>query len=229
MQNVIERPQLTVVNGHATTTSLQVAEHFGKLHKNVMLAIQNLECSQEFSRLNFKPTSFEVNQPNGGTRKSPAYTITRDGFVFLAMGFTGKDAAKWKEAYIAAFNAMESELSNPAKKPAALPAPGQLGRDSLSAINKRAWQLSHEAYEDYRARMQRDRLVLCGHTQPQDWAPIETTQDVLEILEVAAGMCDAHANSLRNRGRRLAELVGRDFDQAVAKYLSPEDKAKRIK
>ena len=51
-----------------------------------------------------------VRQPNGGTRKLPCYQITRDGFAFLAMGFTGKRAAQFKEAYINAFNQMEQAL-----------------------------------------------------------------------------------------------------------------------
>ena len=38
------------------------------------------------------------------------YDITRDGFAMLAMGFTGKEAARWKEAYISTFNAMEAKL-----------------------------------------------------------------------------------------------------------------------
>ena len=38
------------------------------------------------------------------------YYITRDGFMFLVMGFTGKTAAKWKEAYIKAFNEMEAKI-----------------------------------------------------------------------------------------------------------------------
>ena len=38
------------------------------------------------------------------------YYITRDGFTFLVMGFTGKVAAKFKEYYINAFNAMEETL-----------------------------------------------------------------------------------------------------------------------
>ena len=55
-----------------------------------------------------------MQQPNGGVANYPAYTITRDGFVFLAMGFTGKEAAQWKEAYIEAFNAMETTLQHAA-------------------------------------------------------------------------------------------------------------------
>ena len=38
--------------------------------------------------------------------------MTRDGFTFLAMGFTGPRAAVFKEAYINAFNKMEAELKN---------------------------------------------------------------------------------------------------------------------
>lgn len=48
------------------------------------------------------------------------YTMTKDGFVFLIMGFTGKKAAAFKEAYIAEFNRMEAELySIPKYKPQA--------------------------------------------------------------------------------------------------------------
>ena len=99
-------PDLKIIDGQITTTSNQVAEHFGKRHKNVMQAIANLDCSPEFTRLNFQPS--EYTDSTG--RKLPAYRLTRDGFVFLAMGFTGKDAAQWKEAYITAFNKMEAEL-----------------------------------------------------------------------------------------------------------------------
>lgn len=35
------------------------------------------------------------------------YFINRDGFTFLIMGFTGKDADIWKWKYIKAFNQME--------------------------------------------------------------------------------------------------------------------------
>jgi len=101
---------VTVINGQATTSSLKVAEVFGKQHKDVLKAISNLECSKDFSERNFALTSFEVNQPNGGSRTEKAYTITRDGFSFLAMGFTGKKAAQFKEAYIQAFNEKEAAL-----------------------------------------------------------------------------------------------------------------------
>lgn len=104
-------PELTVIDGAITTTSLQVAQHFGKRHDLVLRAIRNLECSADFRLRNFAETVETRENPSGGAPiKSPAYRISRDGFTFLAMGFTGKEAAQWKEAYIEAFNLMEREL-----------------------------------------------------------------------------------------------------------------------
>lgn len=92
----------------AVTTSMNVAEVFGKQHKNVLQDIRNLDCSEEFTQLNFQPS--EYTDTTG--RKLPMYTMTRDGFTFLVMGYRGKKAAKFKEEYIKAFNRMEKELSN---------------------------------------------------------------------------------------------------------------------
>jgi len=94
-------------DGEMFTTSLIIAQAFEKDHKNVLRDIENLECSEEFRRLNFEHTPY-VHPQNGQTY--PAYRITRDGFAFLAMGFTGKKAAAWKEKFLEAFNAMEKQL-----------------------------------------------------------------------------------------------------------------------
>jgi Rha family phage regulatory protein len=103
-------PHVTVIDGTIKTNSLKVAEHFGKRHDTVLRAIQNIECSSDFRFRNFAEASYEVDQPNGGKASYVMIEMTRDGFTFLAMGFTGKKAAQWKEAYINAFNAMEQQL-----------------------------------------------------------------------------------------------------------------------
>ncbi|ENO8672878.1 Rha family transcriptional regulator, partial [Escherichia coli] len=100
-------PKIDVIHGKAVTSSLAVAEYFCKQHKNVIQKIQTLECSVEFTELNFQPSDYT----DCTGRKLPCYQITRDGFAFLAMGFTGKRAARFKEAYINAFNQMEKNLS----------------------------------------------------------------------------------------------------------------------
>ena len=84
----------------------QVAEHFHKHHRNVMQSISMVECSTEFSLLNFQQSTYT----NKRGKTYPMCRITRDGFSFLAMGFTGKEAARWKEDFLAAFNLMEVQL-----------------------------------------------------------------------------------------------------------------------
>lgn len=88
-------------------SSRDVARVFEKEHKNVIRAIRELECSKSFTQLNFEPAEYESD--TGELR--PEYLITRDGFTFLAMGFTGAKAAAFKEAYIEAFNRMEKLLT----------------------------------------------------------------------------------------------------------------------
>ncbi|EBX9170547.1 peptidase [Salmonella enterica subsp. enterica serovar Kandla] len=103
------QPELCIIAGKVVTSSLAVASYFGKQHKNVVQKIASLECSAEFTELNFQLSEYI----DASGRKLPCYQITRDGFAFLAMGFTGKRAAQFKEAYIDAFNQMEKQLSTP--------------------------------------------------------------------------------------------------------------------
>lgn len=102
---------VSVNDGKVVTTSLQVAEHFQRPHKDVLSSIRKLDCSPIFQERNFSLSLYHSKLLNGGYKKQPMYYITRDGFTFLAMGFTGKIAAKFKEAYINAFNEMERKLS----------------------------------------------------------------------------------------------------------------------
>ena len=109
---MISNNELVVINtstGVPTTTSLKVAEVFEREHRDILRAISNLECSNEFVVRNFAQNQ-RLDRFN---RSHPYYEITKDGFTFLAMGFTGAKAAQFKEQYIAAFNEMERRLSHP--------------------------------------------------------------------------------------------------------------------
>lgn len=88
------------------TTSLKIAEKFGKEHAHVLRDIRDMECSDTFRESNFGLSSYKSSQG----KTLPMYEVTRDGFTLLAMGYTGKEAMKFKEDYINAFNAMENEL-----------------------------------------------------------------------------------------------------------------------
>jgi len=96
------QPIVHVRRNRVTTSSLDVAAYFGKSHNVVLRSIRNLECSKEFWRCNFAPRDYKDER--GKTQ--PSFDITKDGFAMLAFGFTGKEAAQFKERYIAAFNAM---------------------------------------------------------------------------------------------------------------------------
>lgn len=98
-------------NDQAMTSSLLVAKEFGKEHNKVMRDINNLACSQEFRAANFGESSYVSEQG----KEFPMFTMTKDGFSFLVMGYTGKKAAQFKEAYINAFNKMESEIRSSIK------------------------------------------------------------------------------------------------------------------
>lgn len=102
---------LSTQNGEPVVSSRQIAESFGKEHRNVMRDIENLmsegALKNEHTPLFYK-TEY-VHEQNGQTY--PMYLMNRDGFTLLAMGFTGKAALEWKIKYIAAFNAMEQQLN----------------------------------------------------------------------------------------------------------------------
>ncbi|WP_051677192.1 Rha family transcriptional regulator [Maridesulfovibrio frigidus] len=104
--SVVGSPTLVIADGKPVVSSLTIAEHFGKQHKDVLRKIELLDLPDDFGQRNFAPSSY-VNAQN---KKQPSFNLTRDGFAYLVMGFTGKKASAWKISYLEAFNAMEQEL-----------------------------------------------------------------------------------------------------------------------
>lgn len=101
---------LTVINDQVTTTSLDVARIFSKQHSKVLRAIETILANlPEGSPLAiFGEGSYTM--PETGDQQHRMYTMTRDGFTLVVMGFTGQRAMQFKLAYIHAFNAMETAL-----------------------------------------------------------------------------------------------------------------------
>lgn len=98
---------VTEMKGQAITTSRKVAGVFGKRHDHVLRDIANITdpksgVSNIFINRNFKASRYKDRTG----RKLRQYIITKDGFMFLVMGYTGERAAKIKEAYINEFNLM---------------------------------------------------------------------------------------------------------------------------
>lgn len=113
----------------AVTSSLQVADTFGKEHRNVLANIGGLLKNKHTQHMFVKGTY--VNSQNG--QSYPEYYMNRDGFTLLAMGFTGDKALQFKLQYIDAFNEMEDQVKF--QVPATLPEALRLAADQAEKIS----------------------------------------------------------------------------------------------
>lgn len=133
-------PVLAVLNGVPTTTSTYVAEYFGKQHNNVLRAIQELIALDAGCLLNFEQASRQVHQPNGGVVEYPEFRITEEGFMLLAMGFTGKKALGYKLAFVAEFKRLRAVVGQHA-----LPTPADATMQAIPEIDVAALLLSGQS------------------------------------------------------------------------------------
>jgi anti-repressor protein len=92
--------------GTPVTSSLLVAQKFGKEHKDVLESIRNLTAENSAVLSMFYDTTY-LNTQN---KKQPMFIMNRDGFTLLVMGFTGKEALKFKVDFIESFNKMEATI-----------------------------------------------------------------------------------------------------------------------
>lgn len=111
MSNLINANAFTVIEGRPVTSSIKVAEYFGKQHKDVLESIRKLVgLKPEFEReRNFSLTQ-EIKKLGATMRKIPFYWMDRKGFSILAMGFTGAKALDFKCAFYDEFERMEAQL-----------------------------------------------------------------------------------------------------------------------
>lgn len=103
-------------NQQAVTTSLAVAQAFDKNHKEVMRAINN-KISSAQNCAQYKNMFAESFYQDLSGKQNKMYYMNRDGFTFIAMGFTGRKADEFKLKYIQAFNAMEEQIRNQQRLP----------------------------------------------------------------------------------------------------------------
>lgn len=150
---------LTVRGGRVVVSSRDVARIFEKEHYNVVRDVKALDCSESFNALNFE--GVEYRDAKGERR--PEYLMTRDGFVFLAMGYTGKRAARFKEAYINRFNEMEKQLNEemrellaPPRLPEPKPSPSPERKEKVKRYytpEEAAEALGYPGYKTFYATM----------------------------------------------------------------------------
>lgn len=116
---------IQIHNSETITTSEFIAQAFKKQHSHVLRSIDSLlaDIDPAFAAQNFRETETSTQNNLGFTVKNRAYELTKDGFMLLVMGFTGKAALAIKIAYIQAFNKMAEMLSGSLKPDFHLEAP----------------------------------------------------------------------------------------------------------
>jgi Rha family phage regulatory protein len=85
------------------TSSIQIADYFGKRHSNV---IRRVTALIKIGLLKIEP-SYYLNQQ---LKKQKYHELNRDQFLLVVMGFTGDKADKFKSDFIKLFNQQETEL-----------------------------------------------------------------------------------------------------------------------
>lgn len=125
---------VTLYKNQLVTDSRQVAEHFGKQHKHVIEAVENIKAENSALTQMFYETSYTA----GTGKHYKMYLMNRDGFSLLVMGFTGKAALKWKLKFLEAFNAMEKEIRKQQAVPKITPNPHYRTRMIKTAVKDAA-------------------------------------------------------------------------------------------
>ena len=209
----IDKEEVIVVS------SLDVAETFGKDHKNVLKDIRELECSEEFNRLNFEL----IDYVDARGRKQPMYLITRDGFTILVMGYTGEKAMKFKEGYIKQFNAMEKALLGKIKeREKGIAVRQALTRAiEISGENSRMHGHAYSTYTDIiykvvfgkRAKELREEYGITKKDNLRDLFSSEELAKVQSVEMVVSGLVncgwgyDEIRNFIANDSRKLITVV----------------------
>ncbi|EFW00750.1 Rha family transcriptional regulator [Sutterella wadsworthensis] len=148
-------PAVTIYNGIPTVLSTNIADVFGKRHDHVLRDIESILKTTPEERLN-NFIKINIEKPanlGNGVVKYRAYALTKEGFTFLAMGFTGTKAAQFKWAYIDEFKRMEEALRAPTDQSALITTTEQY--EIRKAIKSRAknssvhYQTVYNALYDY--------------------------------------------------------------------------------
>ena len=144
MNNQLMNLGLTERDGKAVVSSRDIARVFEKEHRRVLQDIRTIAENDLVWGLHNFVQSYYTNEQN---KSQPEYLITRDGFTLLVMGYTGERAMRFKKAYIAAFNEMESRFAPRNYKEALLAlVAAEEKKEALEAQNK-VLQLTADKYE----------------------------------------------------------------------------------
>ena len=110
--------ELIIASEPKTITTLEIAEMMEMKHYQILEKLEGTKTvkgiiptlgDHKIMVSDYFIKSTYLTEQN---KEMPCYALTKDGFTFVVMGFTGREANEWKIKYIKAFNEMEAALRN---------------------------------------------------------------------------------------------------------------------
>lgn len=226
---------IAVTDGIPTTTTLDIAEVYGKRHDDVLRIIRQRMAAvpEEWRLRNFAETVTERANPSGGEPiKSPVIRMTKKGFHFVVGKFTGAKAVQHQIAFADEFERMEAALAGSASKPVMVihpaidvrarlldgqsnPPPDGYPRQVESAIERAAWAMARETYELASEHLRR-RVAHRWIWDPERTRQLNVSGALAEIRQTTLGQCLTRSvTSQLQRALEDAHITQRRAQQAV--------------
>lgn len=194
--------RVALINGQPTTTSRNIADTFARSHRNVVQRIKQLDCSPEFRSANFSAHSY-IDPQNKQTYTE--YNITRDGFAFLCMGFTGAKAAQWKEKYINTFNRMAEKLAaKAAPAPLAAVISPSVPDVSLPTLLNRRFMVWYDSDGVEQVKAIATDAAIVSPTNPARLAEFLADMVPTSMVPLALEVLAKRAGRVMNQGKALS-------------------------
>lgn len=114
MDNVI-----IVENGEPMTTSLKIAEMFGKRHSDVIRDVREgiHKIEEADPDANLRSAKFEeTSYIDSNGQERTMFKLNKNAMIFVVMGYKTKKATRIKLEYIASFDNMQKQLEQQAKQ-----------------------------------------------------------------------------------------------------------------
>lgn len=213
MSNINNEIQVINNNGELVVSSRQIAENFGKEHRDVLERIRDIikgvAENSAYPQM-FYNTTFIHPQNH---QEYPEFLMNRDGFCLLVMGFNGKEALAWKLKYIEAFNAMEKKLK---ELSAPLSIDDTLNADVLYLIASK-WKADSDKRKELEVRVA--ELEVQIKTQVKEQPVIsEATKVAIKEAEVESHRLYTVGEIAREYGLPDAKILNRILNDLGIQY-----------
>ena len=232
--------KVVTINGEelVVTSSRDVANDFGKEHKDVLVKIRGkvrkdgrveVGLIQGMEDVGEIPSNYFIENEceDSYGRTQVEYLLTRDGFSLLVMGFTGKEALQWKLQYIQDFNEMERQLHEIKEK---VEEQGSISKEEFYEIHfanakriRKAFEMTDDLNElfgnflEYVSKMSvTEKVKRYEHLQ-------KVLDDILNVrvrdLSIELNEVICLRSEITNMKLKLEELINETLNRSYAQQL----------